>query len=151
MLDSDLAALYGVPTMRLNEQVKRNLKRFPPDFMFRLTPAEHENLISQFAISSSAHGGRRKLPLVFTEQGVAMLSGVLHSDRAVRVNIAIMRVFVRLRRMLAGNRALAKKLADLEMRYDSHFKVVFEAIRQLMADNPAQHHRETVQRKRIGF
>jgi len=133
MLDSDLAELYGVETKRLNEQVRRNLKRFPEDFMFQLTLAEAESLRSQIATLEKGRGEHRKyLPLVFTEQGVAMLSSVLNSERAVQVNIAIMRTFVKLRQMLASNAELARKLAAMEKKYDSQFKVVFDAIRQLM-------------------
>lgn len=133
MLDKDLAELYQVPTRRLNEQVKRNIGRFPSDFMFQLTAGEADNLRSQIATSSSSHGGRRYLPFVFTEQGVAMLSSVLNSERAVQVNIAIMRAFVKLREMIASHKDLAKRLDDLEQKYDAQFKVVFDAIRQLMA------------------
>lgn len=132
MLDRDLAELYQVPTRRLNEQVKRNLTRFPADFMFQLSDEEAENLRSQFATSSTSHGGRRYLPYVFTEQGVAMLSSVLNSERAVQVNIAIMRTFVKLRQMLASNAELARKLAAMEKKYDSQFRMVFDAIRELM-------------------
>jgi hypothetical protein len=144
MLDEDLAHLYGVPTFRLNEQVKRNAKRFPEDFMFRLTPTEVKNLRSQFAISSKGWGGRRYLPNVFTEQGVSMLSSVLNSPKAVQVNIQIMRTFVRLRQMMASNAELARKIDELEKRYDGQFQVVFEAIRRLV-QTP-----ETPKRK-IGF
>ncbi|MBI4691814.1 MAG: ORF6N domain-containing protein [Nitrospirae bacterium] len=144
MLDSDLAELYEVPTRRLNEQVRRNIMRFPSDFMFQLTSEEAENLRSQFASSSSGHGGRRYRPYVFTEQGVAMLSSVLNSERAILVNIAIMRAFVKLREMLSTHKDLARKLADMEKKYDSQFKVVFDAIRQLMTPP------ETRKRK-IGF
>jgi len=132
MLDRDLAELYEVPTRRLNEQVRRNIARFPSDFMFQLSSEETENLRSQFATSSSGHGGRRYLPYVFTEQGVAMLSSVLNSERAIQVNIAIMRTFVKLREMLATNKDLSRKLADLEKKYDAQFRAVFDAIRQLM-------------------
>jgi hypothetical protein len=132
MLDRDLAELYQVPTRRLNEQVKRNLTRFPADFMFQLSDEEAENLRSQFATSSTSHGGRRYLPYVFTEQGVAMLSSVLNSERAVQVNIAIMRTFVKLRQMLASNADMARKLAAMENKYDSQFRMVFDAIRKLM-------------------
>lgn len=144
MLDSDLAELYEVPTRRLNEQVKRNIARFPSDFMFQLSSEESEILRSQFATSRLKHGGRRYTPYVFTEQGVAMLSSVLNSERAVQVNIAIMRVFVKLREMLLTHKDLALKLADMEKKYDSQFKIVFDAIRQLMIP--------TVPKKeRIGF
>lgn len=130
MLDSDLAVLYGVTTKRLNEQVRRNLRRFPLDFMFQLTSDEAESLRSQFA--TSKRGGRRYLPYVFTEQGVAMLSSVLNSERAIEVNILIMRAFVKLREMLATHKDLAKKLEEMEKKYDEQFKVVFEAIYELM-------------------
>ena len=131
LLDSDLAALYGVGTKTLNRAVKRNLSRFPADFMFRLTKAETSGLRGQFGTSKD-RGGRRYLPYAFTEQGVAMLSSVLHSQRAVRVNIGIMRTFVRLRQMLQTNAELARKLAVLERKCDVQFKAVFEAIRELM-------------------
>lgn len=133
MLDSDLAALYGVETFNLNKAVKRNMERFPADFMFQLDRDEYENLRFHFGISSSVHGGRRYLPYVFTEQGVAMLSSVLRSPRAIMVNVEIMRAFVRLRRMLAANKDLARRLEELEKKYDAQFKIVFDAIRQLMA------------------
>ncbi|MEW6441318.1 MAG: ORF6N domain-containing protein [bacterium] len=132
MLDADLATLYQVKTKALVQAVVRNLDRFPEDFMFRLSRDEFDDLRSQ-SVTSSSWGGRRYPPYAFTEQGVAMLSSVLHSPRAVQVNIEIMRAFVRLREMLSSHRALAQKLADLEKKYDSQFKVVFEAIRQLMA------------------
>ena len=144
MLDSDLATLYGVPTKVLLQAVKRNADRFPDDFMFQLDTEEFRNLRSQFVTSSGRHGGRRYAPYAFTEQGVAMLSSVLNSSRAVHVNIEIMRAFVRLRRMLAANKALARRLDELENRYDAQFKIVFDAIRQLMAPpDPA--------RESIGF
>jgi hypothetical protein len=132
ILDSDLAGLYGVTTKRLNEQVRRNLSRFPEDFMFQLTESETDLLRSQFATSKKGRGGRRYPPYVFTEQGVAMLSSVLNSERAIKVNIEIMRAFVHLRRMLASHADLARKLEALEKKYDAQFKVVFEAIRELM-------------------
>jgi len=132
MLDSDLAELFGVTTKRLNEQVRRNLSRFPEDFMFQLTESETDLLRSQFATSKKGRGGRRYQPYAFTEQGVAMLSSVLNSERAIKVNIEIMRAFVRLRRMLASHADLARKLEALEKKYDAQFKVVFEAIRELM-------------------
>lgn len=127
MLDSHLASLYGVETKALNRAVQRNRERFPEDFMFQLTPEEFAILRGQFGASSS-WGGRRYPPHAFTEQGVAMLSSVLRSTRAVQVNIEIMRTFVRLRRMLASNEDLARKLAALEKKYDSQFKAVFDAI-----------------------
>jgi hypothetical protein len=132
MLDSDLAQLYAVPTRRLNEQVRRNLDRFPQDFMFQLTAEEMAALRSQSATSKPGRGGRRYAPLAFTEQGVAMLSSVLHSRRAIRVNIEIMRAFVRLRAMARSVVALREKVDALEKRYDTQFKVVFDAIRKLM-------------------
>ncbi|OGL64775.1 MAG: DNA-binding protein [Candidatus Tectomicrobia bacterium RIFCSPLOWO2_12_FULL_69_37] len=142
MLDADLAALYGVDTRSLVQAVKRNLGRFPADFMFQLTSEEFDNLRSQFVISS--WGGRRSSPYAFTEQGVSMLSSVLKSRRAVQVNVEIMRTFVRLRQMLASHADLARKLDTLEKRYDAQFKAVFDAIRQLMAPPEPK-------RKRIGF
>lgn len=144
MLDSDLAQLYGVTVGRLNEAVKRNGDRFPSDFMFQLTKADLENLKSQIAISSSKWGGRRHAPYVFTEQGVAMLSSVLRSKRAIEVNIAVMRTFVRLREMISSNKVLARRLTDLEKKYDGQFRVVFEAIRELMEEPQTKS-------RRIGF
>ncbi len=134
LLDRDLARLYGVSTGILNRAVARNLSRFPPDFMFQLTAEEFGNLMRQ--IGASSWGGRRKLPRAFTEQGVAMLSSVLRSTRAVRVNIEIMRAFVRIRRVLSSNADLARKLEELERRYDKQFATVFGAIRQIMAPPP---------------
>jgi hypothetical protein len=136
MLDEDLAELYGISTKVLIQALKRNPARFPPDFMFSLTQQEAANLRSQFVTSSAAPrnwGGRRTPPYAFTEQGVAMLSSVLRSERAVRVNVEIMRAFVRLRDLIGHNRDLAKRLDDLESRYDRQFKMVFDAIRELMA------------------
>jgi predicted DNA binding protein len=130
ILDSDLAELYEVETKVLIQAIKRNIDRFPEDFMFQLTEQELNILRSQ--IVTSRWGGRRYLPYVFTEQGVAMLSSVLRSNRAIHVNIEIMRAFVRLRQMLASNVELARKLAALERKYDAQFKVVFDAIRELM-------------------
>src|SRR5436190_7275170 len=130
ILDGDIAALYGVATKALVQAVKRNAKRFPPDFMFRLTKRELTNLRSQI-VTSSSWGGRRSLPYAFTEQGVAMLSSVLRSRRAVGVNVEIMRAFVRLRRMLPEHHELSRKLDALEERYDAQFQVVFRAIRGL--------------------
>jgi hypothetical protein len=144
MLDADLAALYGVPVRSLNQAVRRNRGRFPADFMFQLTAAEFRRLRSQTVISKNSRGGRRTAPYVFTEQGIAMLSSVLRSDRAVRVNIEIMRTFVRLRQMLQANADLARKLASLERRYDDQFKIVFDAIRRLVAPPEPN-------RRRIGF
>jgi len=144
LLDVHLSALYGVTTKRLNEQVRRNRARFPEDFMFQLTSEEAASLRSQFATSNKGRGDRRYAPYVFTEQGVAMLSTVLNSERAIQVNIEIMRAFVRLRRMLASNAQMARKLVDLESKYDAQFKIVFDAIRQLMAPPEPK-------KKKIGF
>ena len=141
MLDADLAVLYGVTTGNLNKAVKRNLDRFPPDFMFQLTSEEAEDLRFQIGISSSDFGGRRYLPYAFTEQGVAMLSSVLRSKRAVQVNIAVMRAFVQLRQVLSSHTELARKLADLEQRIEGHdtaIRSLFDAIRQLMAPPPPE-------------
>jgi hypothetical protein len=132
MLDADLAALYGVETRSLVQAVQRNRARFPADFMFQLDAQEAGALRSQTGISNVGRGGRRHAPYVFTEQGVAMLSGVLRSPRAVAVNIEIMRAFVRLRAMLATHVDLAKKLLALEKKYDAQFRIVFDAIRDLM-------------------
>ncbi len=133
MLDRDLAELYGVPTKRLNEQVRRNIRRFPEDFIFRLTKKEGEILRSHFA--TLRHGEHSKYrTYVFTEQGVAMLSSVLNSDRAIDVNIAIMRVFVRLRLIMSTHKELAEKLKELEKKIEKHdteIIAIFEAIRQL--------------------
>ncbi|MFZ1941524.1 MAG: ORF6N domain-containing protein [Terracidiphilus sp.] len=143
MLDGDLAGLYEVETKSLNRAVRRNASRFPRDFMFQLTVQEYENLRLQFG-TSSLWGGRRYPPLAFTEQGVAMLSSVLRSPRAVQVNIAIMRAFVKLREILSSNRELARCLDEIEKKYDGQFKVVFDAIRELMRPPEKP-------RRRIGF
>jgi hypothetical protein len=132
LLDADLAELYDVPTKAFNQAIRRNMNRFPEDFMFQLTEEEFAGLRSQFVTSKKGRGGRRYLPYVFTEQGIAMLSGVLNSHRAVQVNIAIMRAFVRMRRMLVSHEELARKVAALEGKYDSQFRVVFDAIRAMM-------------------
>lgn len=142
MLDSDLAALYRVETKALNQAVKRNPGRFPADFMFQLTGEEEASLRSHFV--TSKRGGRRYPPYAFTEQGVAMLSSVLNSERAIQVNIAIMRAFVKLRQLLATHKDLARKLEQMEQKYDAQFKVVFDALRQLMQP-------PTSSPKRIGF
>jgi hypothetical protein len=131
ILDGDLAEMYGVEPKVLNQSVKRNLERFPEDFMFQLSRNERGDLRSQI-VTSRSWGGRRYLPYAFTEQGVAMLSSVLRSPRAVQVNIEIMRAFVRLRQLLRANADLAKKLDALEKKYDAQFRVVFDAIRELM-------------------
>ena len=137
LLDSDLAVLYGVTTFNLNKAVRRNRDRFPPDFVFNLTRSEYHSLIFQIGISNAGRGGRRHLPFVFTEQGVAMLSSVLRSKRAAVVNISIMRAFIRLRRTLAANKALARKLSKLERRVTAHdgdISSLFDAIRQIIAE-----------------
>ena len=157
MLAQHLAELYGVPVRALNQAVKRNIKRFPSDFMFQLTKDEFERLKSQFVISNgrnrasrsqiviSSWGGlRRALPYAFTEQGVAMLSSVLRSTRAVEVNIAIMRTFVQLRRLMDTNRHLARKIEALEKKYDEQFAEVFAVIKELIAPRATP-------RRRIGF
>jgi hypothetical protein len=145
LLDRDLARMYGVSTGRLNEQVQRNRDRFPVDFMFQLAAEEWESLKCQLGISKVGRGGRRHAPYVFTEQGVAMLSSVLKSQRAVQVNIAIMRAFVQLREMLSSHKDLARKVEEMEKKYDAQFKVVFDAIRELMKPP------ETPPKRRIGF
>jgi len=145
MLDSHLAEMYKVPTFRLNEAVKRNRRRFPKDFMFRLGKEEAESLTSQFAMSKPGRGGRRTLPYVFTEQGVAMLSTVLNSERAIAVNIAIMRGFVRLRQILATHKELARRLSAIEQKYDQQFQVVFDILKKLMEPPP------DAPKRRIGF
>ena len=152
MLDADLAELYDVQTKVLVQAVKRNLTRFPKDFMFQLTGEEWADLRSQSVTSSSGHGGRRTAPYVFTEQGVAMLSSVLGSERAIAVNIEIMRAFVRLRNLLATNKELAKRFAELEQRLerrlDSHDQAIagiLDAIRELMTPEPGP------PKRRIGF
>jgi hypothetical protein len=137
MLSMDLAELYGVPVKALNQAVRRNLDRFPEDFMFQLKEEEFNNLKSQI-VTSSWGGIRRALPYAFTEQGIAMLSGVLKSQRAIRVNIEIMRTFVKLSQMLASNAELARKLSELEKKYDRQFKIVFDAIRELMTPLPSK-------------
>jgi hypothetical protein len=148
MLDHELANLYGVPTKALKQAVRRNLDRFPSDFMFELTKREFADLRSQIVTSSSPQwGGPRYRPMAFTEQGIAMLSSVLNSKQAIEVNIAIIRVFVRLREMLASHKQLARKLAELEQHLESHdqqIQTIFEAIRQLMTPPDTT-------RKRIGF
>jgi hypothetical protein len=144
MLDSDLASLYGVETKAVNRAAKRNLKRFPPDFMFQLTAEESAALRYQIGTSKDGRGGRRYRPYAFTEQGVAMLSSVLSSDRAVLVNVEIMRAFVKLRGIVASNTELSRRFDELESKYDRKFRVVFDAIRQLMSP-------PLPSRKQIGF
>jgi hypothetical protein len=152
LLDADLAILYGVSTKQLNQQVRRNARRFPADFMFQVTTEEADGLRSQIVTSNSAlasdgwgRGGRRYRPLAFTEQGGAMLSSVLKSGRAIDVNIAIMRTFVRLRKYLTDHTELARKVTELERRYDGQFQAVFDTLRELMAPTPV------VERKTIGL
>jgi hypothetical protein len=139
MLDEDLADLYGVETKRLIQQVKRNSKRFPEDFMFQLTKTETKALRSQIATSNDGRGGRRYAPYVFTEQGVAMLSGVLHSDRAIAVNIEIMRTFVELRRVASSYAVIEKRLERIERgmgEHDEQLAQIFKALRQLIEPRP---------------
>ena len=142
MLDRDLAELYEVETRTLKQAVRRNIKRFPPDFMFELTYQELRNLRSQFVISS--WGGVRRPPMAFTELGVAMLSSVLKSNRAIQVNIQIMRAFTELREMLASHKELKRKIEQMESKYDEQFKIVFEAIKQLIFT-------ESKPKRKIGF
>lgn len=144
MLDRDLAELYDVPTKALKQAVRRNKTRFPADFMFTLNKKEFEFWRSQFVTSKADRKGLRYAPMAFTEQGVAMLSSVLKSPRAVEVNIQIMRAFVRLREIISTNAELQRKLDELERKYDKQFKLVFDAIRQLMIPPPSP-------RKQIGF
>jgi hypothetical protein len=147
ILDADLATLYGVATGRLNEQVSRNIERFPEDFAYRLTQQEFTSLISQIATSKLGRGGRRKLPLVFTEQGVAMLSSVLNSPTAVRVNIEIMRAFVRLRRLMATPGELVEQIRELAATvqlHDNEIKVISRVLQQ-MIEKPVSNQRQ------IGF
>jgi hypothetical protein len=133
MLDRDLAELYEVETRVLNQAVRRHIKRFPEDFMFQLTKTEFNNLISQIVISS--WGGVRKMPLAFTEQGVAMLSGILNSDRAIEVNIQIMRAFVKLRHMILGNDELKRELDELRKQTDERFQIVFAILDKLVPED----------------
>jgi hypothetical protein len=148
LLDEDLAEMYGVETKRLNEQVRRNISRFPADFMFQLDECEYAGLRSQSATLKGGRGAHRKyLPNVFTEQGIAMLSSVLNSERAVQVNIAIMRAFVQMRELAASNRELARRLDELEKKFAGHdrqFVAVFDAIRRMVQP-------EEKGRKMIGF
>jgi hypothetical protein len=145
ILDRDLAWLYGVETRVLNQAVKRNIKRFPDDFMFQLSQSEYDALISQIVISKrQGKGGTRKMPYAFTEQGIAMLSGVLNSDRAIAVNIQIMRTFTHFRRMISIGEDLERELVVLREQTDERFQVVFEALDQIFDT-------ENLPRKRIGF
>jgi hypothetical protein len=145
MLDQDLAALYEVETKALVQAVQRNIKRFPPDFMFQLSFQEFTALRSQI-VTSKGRGGRRTAPYVFTEHGVAMLSSVLRSERAAEINIEVIRAFVKLRKLIVSNAELADRLNSLEQKYDSQFKVVFDAIRQLMSETT-----QVPPKRRIGF
>ena len=145
MLDEDLARLYGTETGALVRAVQRNRERFPQDFMFQMSEQEVGALRCQIGISKPGRGGRRYLPYVFTEQGIAMLSGVLNSPRAIAVNIEIMRAFVRLRSLIESHAELTEKLSQLESRYDHQYRVVFDAIREIM--NPAK----PPKKRRIGF
>ena len=147
ILDTDLAELYGVPVKRLNEQIKRNRQRFPPDFLFTLTRAEDRDLRSQNATSSSAHGGRRYLPHAFTEHGAIMAATVLNSKRAIEMSIFVVRAFVQMRQALVFNQHVVSKLSELEERLDSHdseIQDLVEALRELIAPLPASN-------RRIGF
>ncbi len=144
IIDSDLAKLYGVTTARLNQQVRRNGERFPADFMFELTKGENESLMLRFATSKGGRGGRRTLPLVFTEHGAIYGGECAKQQKAVKASVQVVRAFVRLRRMLVSNAELARKLEELEKKYDAQFKVVFDAIRQLMTPPEAK-------RRQIGF
>lgn len=150
ILDSDLAELYGVSVKRLNEQIKRNRHRFPPDFVFRLSASEANNLRSQTATSRNAHGGRRYLPYAFTEHGAIMAATVLNSKRAIQMSVFVVRAFVRIREILASNQEIATKLTELETRLEKHdtqIDDIVRAIRQLL--NPATTARQ--KRRRIGF
>mgnify|MGYP001119816274 CR=1 FL=1 len=149
ILDSDLAELYGVETRRLNEQVRRNLEKFPEDFMFQLTKEEFENLKSQFATSSSGWGGRRKLPLVFTEHGALQAANVLNSERANKMSVFIVRAFIRLREMALTNEKLSQKIAELERRVSDHDEILLDVIREIrkLIDTP----RPKEKKKSIGF
>jgi hypothetical protein len=147
ILDADIAELYGVPVRVLNQQIKRNWQRFPSDFVFQLTAQEHQNLRSQFVISSDTHGGRRYTPYAFTEHGAIMAATVLNSERAIEMSVFVVRAFVRLREMLATNRKLAGKIYELENRLDTHDSAIrdlIDAIKELMTP-------EDPPRKRIGF
>lgn len=147
MLDFDLSELYEIETRVLNQAVKRNRTRFPPDFMFQLNETEYTNLKSQFVTSS--WGGTRKLPFAFTEQGVAMLSSVLHSSKAIEVYISIMRAFVYFRKLILSNKELSNKLVAMEEKYNKKFKDVFEALNYLL--NKDKQTEDIKERTRIGF
>lgn len=144
ILDTELAAIYGVPTFRFNEAVKRNKDRFPQDFMFQLTQNEVRTLISQNAMSKPGRGGRRTLPYAFTEHGAVMAANILKSPNAVQMSVMVVRAFVKMREMLIAQRDLAKKLMDLEKKYDGQFRIIFDAIRSLMRE-------EEKPKRKIGF
>jgi len=144
MIDRDLALLYRVTTSAFNQAVRRNVDRFPDDFMFQMTSTEFQNWKSQFVISKKEKMGLRRRPLVFTEQGVAMLSSVLKSKRAIQVNVQIMRTFSRLREMTFDNSILRRKIESMEQRYDAQFRVVFDAIRNLLSE-------KVIEKPLIGF
>jgi|SRR3989344_676945 len=144
MLDKDLSELYGVTTAALNQAVKRNIKRFPEDFMFQLDRQEMENWKSQIVTSKSVKMGLRKLPFVFTEQGVAMLSSVLHSNRAIQVNIQIIRTFTKIRELLATNEVLQRKVMDMEKKYDNQIKKIFDTLKLFLTEGNKP-------KKEIGF
>ncbi len=149
MFDRDLAILYGVETRNLNQAVKRNIDRFPEDFMFQLNSSEFRAWKSQIVISNSEKMGLRKIPYVFTEQGVAMLSSVLKSKRAIQVNIQIMRTFTKIREMIISNKELRLKMEDLERKYDNKFQVVFDAIKGLLLAQAEE--KSNIDNKKIGF
>jgi hypothetical protein len=150
MLDNDLAGLYAVETKRLNEQVKRNIERFPEDFMFQLTTREFKNLKSQFATSS--WGGRRKLPYAFTEHGVLMLSSILNSDRAIKVNIQIMRIFTRIRHLLVVNKDIFLRLEKIEQTLSGHDEKIIQIFKYIrLLETSSQQQRTQFNRKKIGF
>ena len=145
MLDRDLAKLYRVTTFNLNKAVKRNLNRFPEDFMFQLNSEEYKSLVFQIGISKKGRGGRRYLPYAFTEQGVAMLSSVLNSERAIAVNIQIMRTFAQMRQMMLSYKDLKEKIEKMESKYDKQFHIVFQALKQMLEPKPVP------PKRKIGF
>jgi hypothetical protein len=151
MLDRDIAELYGVSTRELNQAVKRNIKRFPADFMFQLDKQEFENWKSQIVISNSLKMGLRKRPLAFTEGGVAMLSGVLNSERAINVNIQIIRTFIKIRELLSTNEALQRKIMQMERKYDTKIKKIFDILHLLLADENKPVPDGGQAKKEIGF
>jgi hypothetical protein len=144
ILDQDLASLYEVSTRDLNKAVRRNLSRFPEDFMFELSPEEFKRLMFQFGTSKKGHGGRRKLPLAFTEQGVAMLSSVLKSEKAIQMNVQIIRTFTKLREILLENKDLAEKIQKMELKYDKQISHIFEVLKRLLVE-------EVKPKRKFGF